>query len=60
MDKKTRAKLVLLQVKAIQDGSYENRTGDLLTLVNEVIRDAEALAEEIDSEPDEVDEKKAA
>lgn len=61
MDKKMRANLILLQVKAIQDGRFEKRTGDLLTLVNEVIRDAEALAEEtLESDSDDPTKKDAA
>lgn len=61
MDKKMRANLILLQVKAIQDGHFEKRTGDLLTLVNEVIRDAEALAEEtLESDSDDPTKKDAA
>ena len=62
MDKKTRAKLILLEVKAVQEGNYENRTRDLLTLVNEVVRDAKALAEDtIADSPEELEiSKKAA
>ncbi len=59
MDRKTRAKLLLLEVRAIQDGNYEGRTGDLLTLVNEIVRDAQALAEET-IEQDDTEDKKAA
>lgn len=51
MDKKTRAKLILIEVKAVQEGDYQNRTGDLLTLVNEVVRDAKALAEDTIADP---------
>jgi hypothetical protein len=61
MNKKTRAKLLILEVQALQDGNYENRTDDLLTLVNEVVRDAKALAEDtIADSSDDLDGKKKA
>lgn len=46
MERADRAKLILLQIEAVQTGDFEARNTDLLVLINEVIRDAKYLAEE--------------
>ncbi len=49
MDKVTTAKLVLLQLTALEEGK-DLPTTNLLTLVNEVLRDAKSLAEAVIAE----------
>ncbi len=46
MERTIVAKLVLIQIDAIQTGDFENRSIDRLALINELIRDAKQLAEE--------------
>lgn len=60
MDRKRhKAQLILFQVAAIEEGNFDQGSIRLITLVNEVLRDAKELAEEtLKDEPQEV--KKAA
>lgn len=55
MDIKIKAKLLLIEIKAVQEFSGDTR--GLLTLVNEVFRDAKTIAEII---VDKDEDKKAA
>lgn len=50
MTKNQRANAILMQIEAIQGDAYEGRFSDLLTLVNETLRDAYALAEDVVNE----------
>lgn len=51
MHVKSRAKLILLEIEALQSAEPDE-TSNILTLVNEVIRDAKQLAEETLKEVD--------
>lgn len=41
-----KAKLILIQMEAL-NGEFEGRTADLMALINEILRDSKALAEEV-------------
>lgn len=60
MDKKRhKSHLILFQLAAIEEGNFDQGSIRLITLVNEVLRDAKELAEEtLKDEPQEL--KKAA
>lgn len=47
MDKTQRAKLLLIELDAIREGDYTARTQDLLVLINEALKDAKVLAQEV-------------
>lgn len=47
MSKIRNAKLVLVQIESMQTGDFTGRVADGMTLANEVMRNAKALAEEI-------------
>lgn len=55
---KTRAKRLLIEIEAIKEGDFKNRNSDLLALINEALKDAYLLAEEIVG--DEWDDEEAA
>lgn len=48
MDRTQRAKMLLLEIEAVKDCSAH--VSDLLILINEVLKDAEALAKDIVSD----------
>lgn len=52
MDKKARARLLLLEIAAVQEGDYQCNSTGLTNLIAEVFRDAAALAEEVLQESD--------
>lgn len=47
MDKKHLAELILIQMEALNEVDAENSPAASLTLLNETLRNAKALAEEI-------------
>ena len=47
MSKTHKAKLVLIQMQALQEGDFTGRSIDLAVLAEETLKDAKALAEEV-------------
>lgn len=58
MNKTKKAQLILIQLDALKEGNFENRSVEEIGLINEVLRDAKDLAEAVLA--DEVSYKKAA
>lgn len=48
-----KAELILIQIQALQEATPDN-TSNMLTLVNEIVRDAKQLAEEVLKSDDKV------
>jgi hypothetical protein len=60
MTKVNRAKMLLVEIEALQTGDYEGRVQDMLMIVNHIIRDAQVLAKEVAGDESQELEKKAA
>ena len=44
MNKRLKAEMLLFEITAIEEGNFDARTRELLVLINEVLKDARALA----------------
>lgn len=42
-----KAKLILIQLEALKEGNFENRSIEEIGLINEILKDAKSLAEAV-------------